>query len=64
MVMEAAPVGNKAKQCDKEVKNIHDNIKKSSLVLKQRLQDIQVELQEWRGGLTDGNSEGTNGSMH
>jgi hypothetical protein len=38
---------DKMKKIDLEIKQIHTEIKKSSLVLRERIQDIQAELTEW-----------------
>lgn len=56
---------DKSRKIDIEVKKIHTEIKKSSLVLRERIRDIQTELTEWDvlGGLEDGKSNG-NGFMH
>lgn len=56
---------DKSKKIDIEVNKIHTEIKKSSLVLRERMRDIQTELTEWDvlGGLEDGKSNG-NGFMH
>lgn len=43
---------DKARKIDIEVKRIHTEIKKSSLVLRERMHDIQTELTEWN--LLDG----------
>lgn len=56
---------DKSRKIDIEVQKIHTEIKKSSLVLRERMRDIQTELTEWDilGGLEDGKSNG-NGFMH
>ena len=38
---------DKARLIDIEVRKIHTEIKKSSLVLRERMRDIQAELTEW-----------------
>jgi hypothetical protein len=43
---------DKSRKIDIEVKKIHTEIKKSSLVLRERMHDIQTELTEWN--LLDG----------
>lgn len=48
-------MGEKSRKIDIEVKKIHTEIKKSGLVLRERLKDIQTELTEWN--LLDGRSE-------
>lgn len=54
MVMEMVVLNNmdKSRKIDIEVKKIHTEIKKSSLVLRERMHDIQTELTEWN--LLDG----------
>ena len=49
---------DKSRKIDIEVKKIHTEIKKSSLVLRERMRDIQTELTEWN--LLDGQN-GSNG---
>ena len=49
---------DKALKIDIEVKKIHTEIKKSSLILRERMRDIQAELTEWN--LLDGHN-GDNG---
>ena len=51
---------DKARKIDHEVKEIHTQIKKSSLILRQRMKDLQTEMEEWDslGGMNDGESEG------
>jgi hypothetical protein len=55
--METAGVNNmsadKIKKIENDVKEIHTQIKKSNLVLRQRIKDIQQEMVEWDslGGL-------------
>jgi hypothetical protein len=51
---------DKMRKIDHEVKEIHTQIKKSNLVLRQRMHDIQEEMEEWDslGGMTDGESDG------
>lgn len=51
-------MNDKSRRCEKEVKRIHFNIKKSNKVLRQRMLTIQKELKDWDllGGLT--NEEG------
>ena len=45
---------------DHEVKEIHGQVKRSSLVLKQRMKELQADLESWTlSGENDGeNSEG------
>ena len=38
---------DKMKKIDHEVKKIHTHIKKANLVLRQRIKDIQEEMEEW-----------------
>jgi len=38
---------DKLKKIDHEVKKIHTHIKKANLVLRQRIKDIQEEMEEW-----------------
>lgn len=54
---------DKSKKIDIEVKKIHTEIKKSNLVLREKMKDIQDELIEWNliGGIENG--EGSNGFM-
>jgi hypothetical protein len=51
---------DKSRKIDHEVKEIHSQIKRSNLVLRQRMKDIQQELVEWDslGGTNDDESEG------
>jgi hypothetical protein len=49
---------DKSKKIDRDVKEIHTHIKKSNLVLRQKMKDLQVEMEEWQGGMFDGESEG------
>lgn len=37
----------KQRKMDREVRDIHSEIKRSKLVLKQRLLDVQNELKDW-----------------
>ena len=49
------------RKIDHDVKEIHTQIKKSNLVLRQKMKDIQQELEEFDslGGMVDGeNTEG------
>lgn len=58
---------DKSKMIDIEVKKIHTEIKKSSLVLRERMRDIQAELTEFNllDGLDDTKSNGNgNGFLH
>jgi hypothetical protein len=48
----------RSKRIDHEVKEIHSQIKKSNLVLRQRMKDIQAEMTEWTLGEENGESEG------
>ena len=50
---------DKAFKIDIEVKKIHTEIKKSSLILRERMRDIQAELTEWNllDGYNDRNGE-------
>jgi hypothetical protein len=52
------------KKIDHEIKEIHTQIKKSNLVLRQRIKDIQQELIEWDsfGGMINGENN-SNGFM-
>lgn len=67
--METGALNNmsvdKSKKIDIEVKKIHTEIKKSSLVLRERMRDIQQEMTEWDflGGIDEGKSN-DNGYMH
>ena len=56
---------DKINKIDSEINRIHTHIKKSNLVLRQRIKEIQQEMTEWDvlGGLEDGKSNG-NGFMH
>jgi len=56
---------DKIKKIEKDVKEIHTQIKKANLVLRQRMKDIQQEMVEWDslGGLIDGENK-SNGYMH
>lgn len=38
---------DKARKIDIEVKKIHTEIKKSNLILRERIKDVQDELTEW-----------------
>ena len=38
---------DKSKKIDIEVKKIHTEIKKSNLVLRERMKDIQADLKDW-----------------
>jgi hypothetical protein len=61
MVMEAVNnmSADKQKKIDHEVKEIHTQIKRNNLVLRQRMQDLREEMEEWTlGGMNDGESEG------
>jgi hypothetical protein len=51
---------DRSKKIDNEVKKIHTEIKKSSLVLRERMRDIQAELTEFNilDGLDDSKSDG------
>jgi hypothetical protein len=53
---------DKKKKIDTEITEIHTRIKKSNLVLRQRIKDIQQDMMEWDslGGFIDGenNSNG------
>ena len=55
---------DKINKIEKDVKDIHTQIKKSNLVLRQRIKDIQNDMKEWDflGGLDDDKSKG-NGYM-
>jgi hypothetical protein len=48
----------RSKRIDHEVREIHSQIKKSNLVLRQRMKDIQAEMSEWTLGEENGESEG------
>ncbi len=56
---------DKSRKIDIEVKKIHSEIKRSSLVLRERMRDIQTELTEWNllDGL-DNDKSNNNGYMH
>jgi len=64
MEMEIA-MGSKNRKIDEDVKNIHSNLVKSSLVLRERIREVQNELKDWKSGLLDDtNGNGENPSMH
>ena len=50
---------DKSVKIDIEIKKIHTEIKKSSLILRERMRDIQAELTEWNllDGYNDRNGE-------
>jgi len=66
MVMEEVNnmSADKINKIEKDVKELHTHIKKSNLVLRQRIKEIQEEMTEWNflGGLDEGKSNG-NGHM-
>ena len=45
---------DKVKHIEAQIEKIHTDIKKSSLVLRERMHDIQLELTEWN--LLDGHN--------
>lgn len=51
---------DKIRKIDHEIREIHTQIKKSNLVLRERMKEIQREMTEWDslGGTEDGESEG------
>jgi hypothetical protein len=51
--MEEMTVGSKNKKIDQDVKDIHSNIVRSNLVLRQRINDVVNELKDWKSGLLD-----------
>jgi len=55
---------DRARKIDSEVKEIHTQVKKSSLILKQRMADLRQELEEYDslGGMISG--ENSEGFMH
>jgi hypothetical protein len=63
MEMGAAPMGSKNKKLEIEINDIHTNMVKSSLVLRDRIREIQNELKDWKSGLLD-EDNGENPSMH
>lgn len=52
-------MGKKAKKIDIEVKELHTNIKKSSLILRERMKDICEGMKEW--DFIGGNNNGESG---
>ena len=49
------------RKIEHEVKEIHGQVKRSSLVLKQRMKDLQADLESWTlSGENDVESEGFN----
>ena len=49
---------DKQRKLDHEVKEIHTQVKKSSLILRQRIRDLQSEMEEWTlSGENDGESK-------
>ena len=61
-IMEAVSnmSAERSRKIDHEVKEIHTHIKKANLILRQRMKDIQQELEGFDslGGRDDGESEG------
>ena len=55
---------DRAKHIEIEVKKIHTEIKKSSLVLRERMRDIQAELTEWNLLSGYNGENNSNGFMH
>jgi len=55
---------DKLNKIEQDVEKIHSHIKKSNLVLRQRIKEIQQEMTEWDllGGIDEGKSNG-NGYM-
>ena len=50
---------DKQRKIDHDVKEIHSQVKKSSLILRQRMRDLQSEMTEWTLGEENGeNNEG------
>jgi hypothetical protein len=49
---------DKIHKIDHEIKEIHSQIKRNNLVLRQRMKDIQAEMTEWTLGEENGESEG------
>ena len=49
---------DKQRKIDHEVKEIHAQVKKSSLILRQRMRDLKTEMTEWTLGEENGESEG------
>ena len=49
---------DRVKRIDHEVREIHSQIKRSNLVLRQRMKEIQAEMTEWTLGEDNGESEG------
>jgi hypothetical protein len=49
---------DKQRKIDHEVKEIHTQVKKSSLILRQRMKDLRTEMTEWTLGEENGESEG------
>ena len=52
---------DKLNKIDSEINRIHTHIKKSNIVLRQRIKEIQQEMTEWDvlGGIDDGKSNGS-----
>lgn len=46
-------MGTKNKIIDTNVKEIHTEIKKSNLILRQRMVDLREELEYWQEGVHD-----------
>ena len=47
----------KARRIDREVGEIHSQIKRSNLILRQRMRDIQQDMELWTLGEENGESE-------
>lgn len=64
MEMEIALMGNRNKKIDLEVKDLHANIVKSNLVLRQRIHDVVEELKDWKSGLLDDQNGNGDSLLH
>ena len=57
-------MGNRNKKIDLEVKDLHANIVKSNLVLRQRIHDVVEELKDWKSGLLDDQNGNGDSLLH